>query len=203
MCFLKAKADEWPMPGVREYYNSDSSYFVRIIPATPVNPNSKYYNWVRASAIEKELFSAEDTLAAPCRAIVYKKAGKSNEIVWEGDLINKIAPVSALVSSNGKYLVTFDNWFSKGFGTNVVVFYNENGKLIQSYKLRDVSPIPLDSYQRSMTSLQWQCDSKFIDSNHLEICFVNRNEAHIRKIFNMNVETGPYKKRRRLEQRRL
>jgi hypothetical protein len=185
ICFFETKADEWPAPGVREYYNSDSSYFVRVIPATPLNSSSKYYNWVRSSANKKKQFSPEDTLAAPCRALMYKKTSEGTRLVWERNLINKIAPVSALISEKGDYLVTFDNWFSMGFGANVVVFYNRNGKLVQSYKLEDISPISLESYQRSMLSLQWQCASKFINSTQMEICFVDRNGIKTKKFFDL------------------
>jgi hypothetical protein len=43
-----------------------------------------------------------------------------------------VAPVSALVSEDGAYLITFDNWHSMGYGDDVVVLYRTDGTLIHS-----------------------------------------------------------------------
>jgi hypothetical protein len=48
-----------------------------------------------------------------------------------------VAPVSALVAKDGKYVVTFDNWHSMGHGDNVVVIYGPIGELVKKLGLSD------------------------------------------------------------------
>lgn len=83
--------------------------------------------------------------------------GKAWTRVWEQPLVNDIAPVQALVSNDGLRVVTFDNWHSVGFGTNVVVIYDENGGLIRSFALEDILPEPyLLAMDRSVSSREWR-----------------------------------------------
>ena len=79
------------------------------------------------------------------------------EQVWLGSLVNEIVPTSALVSDDGEYVVTFDNWYSHGHGENVIVIYGPDGTLIRSMKLTDIIPeMYKDSLQHSTNSVSWR-----------------------------------------------
>lgn len=52
-CFT-AIADSWLPPKVKEYYSSDSSYYVRVVPR---EVPEKYWDWVEASPKKKKKFS--------------------------------------------------------------------------------------------------------------------------------------------------
>lgn len=55
---------------------------------------------------------------------------------WTAPLSNRVAPVSALVSDSGRYVVTFDNWDQVGYGDDVVAVYDgSNGTLLWKYRL--------------------------------------------------------------------
>lgn len=76
--------------------------------------------------------------------------------IWEGPLVNEVAPVSALVANDGAHVVTFDNWHSLGHGEHVVVIYRGDGSVVRSFKLTDILP---KDYVRvlpqSVSSLWW------------------------------------------------
>jgi len=58
---------------------------------------------------------------------------------WTATLSNSVAPVSALVSDSGRYVVTFDNWHQVGYGNDVVAVYDgSNGKPLLKYRLEDL-----------------------------------------------------------------
>ena len=77
--------------------------------------------------------------------------------VWRIDLVNDIAPTDAIVTDDGDYVVTFDNWYSAGYGENVVVIYGPNGSLVRSMTLTDIIPQTYqDALRSSVSSLDWR-----------------------------------------------
>ncbi|TAF45244.1 MAG: hypothetical protein EAZ51_09635 [Sphingobacteriales bacterium] len=98
-------ADTWELPKIKDYYNSDSSFYVRIYPQSIPE---KYSKWIEASKNKKKKFSHLDTLITPCYAMLFKVKIGEDSLIWKQKLINQIAPLKALVSKNGKFVVTFD-----------------------------------------------------------------------------------------------
>jgi hypothetical protein len=79
------------------------------------------------------------------------------ELVWQGELTNGIAPVSVLVSDNGKYVVTFDDWHSVGRGPNVVVIYGPKGKPVRQLALKDfLTQQQINGLRRTVSSTWWK-----------------------------------------------
>ncbi len=61
-----------------------------------------------------------------------------------------------LVSNGGKYVVTFDNWHSVGYGDNVVAIYGPSGQLIRKMSLTDFMPhVVIMKLRRSTSSVYW------------------------------------------------
>ena len=176
-------ADSWAPPKTKDYYNEDETYFVRIVPRTVPE---KFWKWMNAKPWQKSRFSPADTTIIPCHAIMYKKTKNGDSLVWKKKLINETAPVSAFVSNNARYLVTFDNWHSMGYGVDVMVYYDNQGNLIKRHMLEDISPFPINTYSMSVSSIWWRCDTKFLDNNRLEICFKDDKETIIRKTYNLD-----------------
>jgi hypothetical protein len=76
--------------------------------------------------------------------------------VWRRELINDVSPVSALVSRDGRYVVTFDNWHSMGYGKSAIVLYGPGGALRASFALSDfLTPKQMARLPRSISSLRW------------------------------------------------
>ena len=60
--------------------------------------------------------------------------------------------------------------------------------------LEDISPFPINTYSRSVSSLWWRYDAKFLDKSRIEICFVDENETKRQKSITLTRENGVRKK---------
>jgi hypothetical protein len=174
--------DTWPPAKIKDYYSLNGIYFVRIVPT--VIPE-KYWDWRSASAKKRKKLSARDTLIIPCHAILYKRINECDSIVWKRNLINHVSPTTALVSNDGGYVVTFDNWYSAGYGADAMVYYNNVGDLIKRHMLEDISPIPINNFRRNISSMWWRCGEHFIDNYRIEICFIDNSKNIERRIYSL------------------
>ena len=101
-----------------------------------------------------------DTLFA-CSGALYVKSTSSGALrwikLWDKPLQNQLSPVTALVSDGGWRVVTFDNYYSVGFGDEVIVFYDERGDLLKKYSLESLlSESELNQVTRSVSSRWWR-----------------------------------------------
>lgn len=58
-----------------------------------------------------------------------------------------------------------------------MVVYDKAGGLIKRYKLEDFSPIPINEFAMSISSLWWRCGVEYVDNNTVEICFKHENRS--------------------------
>ena len=156
-------ADSWEEPKTKVYYSSDSSYYVCIIPGKLIKESLENYR----DSMDLDILEFE-----PCIAKMYKRSLIGDSLVWEKQLLNKISPISAHVSNNGKYLVTIDNWYYSGFGDEIIVIYDSFGTQLLNLSLENISPYSLDNFERTSTSILWNCGIELIGNNILSICFV-------------------------------
>lgn len=167
-------ADSWPNPEITDYYSENGLFMLRVYP-TEIPAN--YSKWLVAKPKKKVKFPAKDTTIIHCHAVLFKTTDLDTIIIWEKKLINRISPVVAIVANDGSSIVTFDNWHSNGYGIDVMVTYDKSGGLIDRFKLEDFSPIPINEFQMSISSLWWRCGVKYMDNNTVEICFINEDES--------------------------
>ena len=79
------------------------------------------------------------------------------KLVWAQPLANPVAPMDALVSAEGKRVITFDNYGNLGFGQEVVVIYDEKGNLLKQYSLEDfLSTEEIQQVPRTVSSRWWR-----------------------------------------------
>lgn len=98
--------------------------------------------------------------------------------VWRAPLVNDTAPVSALVSDDGAYVATFDNWHSMGFGPDVVVIYRSDGSLIRKMSLQDILPEDyVRALPRSVSSLWWSGEHRLKGDQLLLSVVIPSNES--------------------------
>ncbi len=77
--------------------------------------------------------------------------------LWRKPLQNQLSPVTALVANGGWRVITFDNYYSVGYGEEVIVFYDEQGNLLKKYSLEALlSPMELGQVPRSVSSRWWR-----------------------------------------------
>ena len=93
----------------------------------------------------------------PCHATLYKTGENyiDRKVLWERDLENPISPYNAIVTNDGKYVVTFDDWYQLGKGENVMVVYGENGELLRKFELNEITSLSEDRLKVSVTSIWW------------------------------------------------
>ena len=135
-CLLPAAyADSWlpPKPSVTyESLNGDARFIVTASPRS-------------------------NALIACHGAAWIKSNGSEWRQLWNKPLQNQLSPVTAVVANGGWRIVTFDNFYSVGYGAEVIVFYNEAGDLIKKYSLEDLlSKEELDRVPRSVSSRWWR-----------------------------------------------
>jgi hypothetical protein len=138
-----------------------------------------------ASPRKKKRFTARDTTLIPCHAFMYKRTSDGDSLIWEEQLINVVAPQYVIVADQGTYMITFDNWFSVGYGVDVMVVYDQKGRLLKRHMLEDISPFPINTYTLSISSLWWRCGQKILDDNTLEICFMNKDDEKLTRLYNL------------------
>lgn len=138
----QAFADRWTSPSVANYYSPNHTFRLRITPA------------------DLGLGRGASTATLSERKFLFWYAER-----WTAPLSNRVAPVSALISDSGKYVVTFDNWHHVGYGDDVVVVYDgSNGRLLWKYRLEDIlSPEEVCRVRCSVSSRWWASGKHAID----------------------------------------
>ena len=131
LCILPIRpliADTWQAPTTATYRSENASFEVVVTPAR----------------------------GAP-RATLRQKDGQPWITVWDAQLINKLAPVSAMVHDSGRYVVTFDEWSS--VGEKPVVIYGKGGHLVAELKLADLNLERHRNIEQSVSSYWWNQDA--------------------------------------------
>lgn len=154
------RADSWAAPHTSNYDSTGGEYRLTTIP--PGESGNPERDRTRARCLGR---------------LQHKEKDGTYVTVWEKPLSNSVSPVSALVSQDGKSVVTFDNWHSMGHGKNAVVLYGPGGKLIRELALHDfLSPAEVDRLTRSVSSIWWGSGHALDEKNGVVILKVSRND---------------------------
>jgi hypothetical protein len=167
-------ADSWRMPTIESYYSENGMFMLKVF---PTKYPDKYWDWMSAKPNKKNKFSAQDTTIDLCHATLFRIENNDTIKIWNKKLINEMAPVNVIVANDGSSITTFDNWGSMGYGLNVMAVYDSKGGLLTRYKLEEFSPIPINEFMMTISSIWWRCDAKYIDCNTIEICFKAENDS--------------------------
>ena len=157
-------ADSWTLPKKQRYYSPNKKYLVEVTPKK-LESQLKYFE---DKVNSKEDAGAEKGLKNNRAMGAFNVRGADGRYSkrYEFPLVNEVSPVVALVSSSGRYVVTFDNWHSVGYGDDVVVIYRSNGSLIKKYSLEDLlTEGDIETLPRSVSSIWWGGEH-YIDEVH-------------------------------------
>src|SRR5580765_801091 len=104
-------ADTWIPPRPQIFASSTGAYGFKVQPPSPpVRP-----------------------LHGQSQGILFALAqDRSETVIWTGELVN--IPVRAVVSDDGKYVVTLDTWFRAGY-EHCLVIYGEQGRVVADFDL--------------------------------------------------------------------
>ncbi len=152
-------ADSWMPPHRQDYFSSDNAYSFTVLPREIDNSLSYFEDRVAGRGQAGQRKGGQ----AYCLGVLWKwKADGSASEVWREGLRNDIAPASAMVSNSGDYVVTFDNWYSTGYGENTIVIYGPGGKFVREFALSDLLPeAAVQALPRSVSSIWWGQDHRF------------------------------------------
>lgn len=137
-------ADSWAVPSEKIVCSANNKYCLKITP-------KKLPGQIEEGSTLKD----EENY---CKGTFFARGGKrKTDARWSIRLANEIAPVSALITDDGNYLVTFDNWASMGYGDNAVVIYDaNNGSVIKKFALTDfLTESDYTKLSRSVSSIWW------------------------------------------------
>lgn len=180
-CFSVVRADSWALPTKKKFYAPNKQYYLEV---TPKKLESQLQYFRDKSDGKENAGAARDEKENRARGAFYaREDGGGYSRRWEIALTNEVAPVDVLVSDDGSYVVTFDNWHSVGYGDNVVVIYNSHGALVKKFGLADLlTEDDIETLPHTVSSIWWG-GKHYIDerSGHLVLKVVSNGELSSRR----------------------
>jgi hypothetical protein len=168
LCPVRAFADEWLPPKVETYYSQNHHARFTVTPRDISNPLAYFDGKVRNEQLAGQRPGSKQTVA---RGILEKQDSDRHwTVVWDRALVNDVSPVSAVVANSARYVVTFDNWHSMGWGNDAVVVYGPGGSIIRSLGLNDILPGDyVYALPRSVSSIWWSGEHRIAEPNDILI----------------------------------
>ena len=142
-----ALADTWMAPTPNVVSSRDAQTVVRLDPVSP----------------------GEHQKGAKPTATVTKWSGKTNSyrFVVRVPLRNPYGPVTAVITNDTRFLVTFDDWGHVGTTENAVVIYDLKKHTAHNYRIEDFLHESFrDKLQRSTSSIAWREQPYVIEWDH-------------------------------------
>lgn len=156
---VPAMADLWVEPKPRTYRSDNGRYEVKIIPAMREGKSGAGAVEAKRPTTPGATPQAKDS---KCKAILYRIEGQKRVQLWETHLTNRVSPVQAKVSDDGRWVVTRDNWYYLGYGPDVVAIRGEGGRLVKALPLEAlVSPAEMARIRETADSRWWLARSGF------------------------------------------
>lgn len=172
--FASAYADSWRLPKKEKYYSPNKKYYLEVTPKKLESQLKYFEDKVEGRDNAGALKGVKENRAKG--AFYARRADGGYSKKWEFPLVNEVSPVSALVASNGEYVVTFDNWHSVGYGDDVVVIYRSDGALVKKFGLEDLlTEGDIESLPRSVSSIHWGGEHYIDEANGLLVLKVISN----------------------------
>jgi len=166
------KADSWALPTTEKYCSENKKYCLKVEPKKLESQLSYFKDKVD----EKENAGADKSVKENYCKGTFSAKGKT---LWKIQLDNEVSPVSAIVSNDGNYVITFDNWHGVGYGDNVVAIYHGlTGKLIKKLGLKDfLTESDIYNLPASTSSIHWHGTHQIDDEKkHLILKVVKPGE---------------------------
>lgn len=153
---LPLRADSWSPPTTETASSASGAWRFTVEPS-PIESALRYFREeVRAAQEGREV-----ERPAPLGLLERRTPSGHWVQVWAGPLVNAVAPANFLVAGDG-HVVTFDNWHSVGYGKDVVVIYDPDGRLVREMALTDFVPQDyIDALPHSVSSLSWRKKAGF------------------------------------------
>lgn len=160
------RADSWSPPSTQIFVSADQKSRVTITPRDLDSSLEYFRDKVKDKAKPGLPKNAQNRQASAVVEVI-SDAGEW-KFGWKVDLINEISPVSAILSDDGRHLVTFDNWHVVGYGPSTIVQYNREEGFIRQFDLGYfLPPYYLEALPTSVSSRSWKHGEGTIEDNIL------------------------------------
>jgi hypothetical protein len=167
-------ADSWALPKKQKYYSPNKRYYVEITPKKLESQLAYFEDKVNNRANAGAAKDVKDN-RAKAKFYVRRSDGTHFKKV-EFPLVNEVSPVAALVSNDGRFVVTFDNWHSVGYGDDVVVIYRTTGDLVRKFALQDLlTEGDIEILPHSTSSIWWGGDHYVDDAKNMLVLKIVSN----------------------------
>lgn len=185
-------ADSWALPTEKTYCSENKKFCFKVVPKKLESQLSYFQDKVDgkenagANKTQKENYCKGEFLAQNSKGKLEKK--------WTTKLVNEVSPVHTIISNDGKYIVTFDNWHSVGYGDNVVAIYSSEGKIIKNFGLNYfLTPNEVSNLPMSVSSIWWY-GKRWIDENKKELVLEVVESEAAKKYFQVrfNLSDGKF-----------
>lgn len=167
-------ADTWLLPKKKKYHSPNKKFYFEV---TPKNLESQLKYFEDKVDGKENAGALEKTKENRARGAFYARrsdGGYSRKSKFF--LSNEVSPVSAIVSNNGEYVVTFDNWHGVGYGDDVVVIYRSDGTLVKKFALEDLlTEGDIETLPHSTSSIHWGGEHYTDEANNLLVLKVVAN----------------------------
>lgn len=184
-------ADTWLPPQNSTFASQNGQYRFLVLQADTRNPLTYYEQALDAVNRGQPIPSESAT------GVLQQRAEGGWRTIWRRTLVNALSPNSAIVSDDGRSVVTFDNHYGIGYGDDVVVIYGHDGRLIRKYGLDElVSPITFAALPRSVSSIIWPGQHRFSDDGRavtLQIVYPDietMDDGDRRRFFTTSLDTS-------------
>ncbi|HYG11991.1 MAG TPA: hypothetical protein VD835_18735 [Pyrinomonadaceae bacterium] len=175
--FASAHADSWGLPKQEKYYSPNKNYYLEVTPKKLESQLKYFEDKVEGRNNAGTLKRVKENRAKG--AFYARHADRGYSKKWEFPLLNEVSPVRALVSNNGGYVVTFDNWHSVGYGDDVIVIYRSVGTLVKKFGLEDLlTEGDIETLPRSVSSIWWGGEHYIDEANSLLVLKVVSNRKN-------------------------
>jgi len=151
-------ADSWAMPETTIYRSADGRARMVVIPRDLDSQLDYFEDMERGKAQPGQRLAGEQV----ARARVERWQGGRWQGVWDRPIPNGVAAVEAIVRGDGRYAATFDDWHGTGYGSNVIVLYGPDGRIVRKMALADFLPyFYVQALPHSVSSIQWRGEPRF------------------------------------------
>lgn len=154
---LPANGDTWPLPTTTKYFSADKIYYLEVVPKR-LESQLRYFGDKVTG--KKNSGAAKGVKSNYCKGTLYKANERgSYRRIRSFPLVNEVSPLQAVISNSGAYIVTFDNWHSAGYGSDVVVIYRSDGSVVRQLALEDVlTENDIEALPTTISSRWWGRD---------------------------------------------
>lgn len=173
---IKCSADLWPNAKPTNYVSLNETYVFEVIPGM----RSGY-----PPEIAEKRRQGLDTGPEGAMSYLYaqgelwkKDTGKEPKLLWKRRLYNREAPLGALISDSGRFVVTIDEHGGNRWSSNAVVIYGKEGELIKRYYVSGLlTPEEMRGVFHSATSTFWGYGHHFdATEEHLVLRIVSNRQ---------------------------